>query len=136
MMPQGTIPRGREFFDPELKGRWGAARLAHESQVPVIPIGLWGTEQRVAPVVEVAQRRPTSPNPPTVTVRDRAAGRARVRLGRGRHGADHGRRSSRLLPPSAREPYEPTDEEIRRALPAGVDEIDADHEAARRPGID
>ena len=28
LMPQGTIPRGRAFFDPELKGRWGAAKLA------------------------------------------------------------------------------------------------------------
>ena len=28
IMPQGTIPRGPAFFDPELKGRWGAARLA------------------------------------------------------------------------------------------------------------
>src|SRR5215207_7885082 len=28
VMPQGTIPRGPAFFDPELKGRWGAARLA------------------------------------------------------------------------------------------------------------
>jgi putative phosphoserine phosphatase / 1-acylglycerol-3-phosphate O-acyltransferase len=24
IMPQGTIPRGRAFFEPELKGRWGA----------------------------------------------------------------------------------------------------------------
>ncbi len=28
LMPQGTIPRGRAFFEPELKGRWGAAKLA------------------------------------------------------------------------------------------------------------
>ena len=28
IMPQGTIPRGQAFFDTELKGRWGAARLA------------------------------------------------------------------------------------------------------------
>ena len=28
LMPQGTIPRGPAFFDPVLKGRWGAARLA------------------------------------------------------------------------------------------------------------
>ena len=26
--PEGTIPRGPAFFDPELKGRWGAARIA------------------------------------------------------------------------------------------------------------
>ena len=29
IMPEGTIPRGAAFFEPELKGRWGAARLAH-----------------------------------------------------------------------------------------------------------
>ena len=28
LTPEGTIPRGPAFFDPELKGRWGAARLA------------------------------------------------------------------------------------------------------------
>ena len=32
MMPQGTIPRGQAFFDPVLKGRWGAARLAAMTQ--------------------------------------------------------------------------------------------------------
>ena len=45
IMPQGTIPRGRAFFDPELKGRWGAARLAAMTKAPVIPVGLWGTEK-------------------------------------------------------------------------------------------
>ena len=49
IMPQGTIPRGRAFFDPDLKGgggrpgsprdgRRGAPRAGH-------PDGLWGTEQ-------------------------------------------------------------------------------------------
>ena len=41
-MPQGTIPRGDAFFDPELKGRWGAARLAHMTGAPVIPVGCGG----------------------------------------------------------------------------------------------
>ena len=44
-MPQGTIPRGPAFFDPVLKGRWGAARLRQMTGAPVIPIGLWGTEK-------------------------------------------------------------------------------------------
>src|SRR5918994_148385 len=43
--PQGTIPRGPAFFEPELKGRWGVARLAAMTRAPVIPMGLWGTEQ-------------------------------------------------------------------------------------------
>ena len=45
LMPQGTIPRGPAFFEPELKGRWGAARLAQLTGAPVIPVGLWGTEK-------------------------------------------------------------------------------------------
>ena len=45
MMPQGTIPRGKAFYDPQLKGRWGAARLAALAKVPVIPVGPWGTEK-------------------------------------------------------------------------------------------
>ena len=62
VMPQGTIPRGPAFFDPELKGRWGAARLAAMSEAPVIPIGLWGTEQ-VWPRVEPAAQRPQRRRP-------------------------------------------------------------------------
>ncbi len=45
LFPQGTIPRGQAFFDPDLKGRHGVARLAGASRVPVIPIGMWGTEK-------------------------------------------------------------------------------------------
>ncbi|NNE74090.1 MAG: HAD-IB family hydrolase, partial [Acidimicrobiales bacterium] len=45
MAPQGTIPRGPAFFDPVLKGRWGAAKLAAQTGAPVVPVGLWGTEK-------------------------------------------------------------------------------------------
>lgn len=45
VLPQGTIPRGEMFFDPELKGRPGAARLAARTRAPVIPVGIWGTEK-------------------------------------------------------------------------------------------
>ena len=45
ILPQGTIPRGPAFFDPELKGRHGAVRLAVMAGVPVVPVGLWGTER-------------------------------------------------------------------------------------------
>ena len=67
-MPQGTIPRGPAFFDPELKGRWGAVRLAHATGVPIIPIGLWGTEHawpRSAKLPDVTNVL----NPPTVRIR-------------------------------------------------------------------
>ena len=42
LLPQGTIPRGEKFFDPVLKGRTGAARLAAMTGAPVIPFGVWG----------------------------------------------------------------------------------------------
>jgi putative phosphoserine phosphatase/1-acylglycerol-3-phosphate O-acyltransferase len=45
LAPEGTIPRGPAFFDPKLKGRWGAAKLAAATRAPVIPVGLWGTEK-------------------------------------------------------------------------------------------
>ncbi|HEX2039751.1 MAG TPA: HAD-IB family hydrolase, partial [Acidimicrobiales bacterium] len=45
LMPQGTIPRGRDFYKPTLTGKTGAARLAAMTRAPVVPIGLWGTEQ-------------------------------------------------------------------------------------------
>ncbi len=45
ILPQGTIPRGEAFFDPQLSGRPGVARLAAMSGAPVIPVGLWGTER-------------------------------------------------------------------------------------------
>src|SRR5262249_4988065 len=48
IFPQGTIPRGEEFFDPVLKGRKGAARLAALTRVPVVPVRL-GARERVGP---------------------------------------------------------------------------------------
>jgi putative phosphoserine phosphatase/1-acylglycerol-3-phosphate O-acyltransferase len=58
VLPQGTIPRGAAFFEPELKGKTGAARLAAETGAPVVPLGLWGTEAvwpRSAKVPNVTQ---------------------------------------------------------------------------------
>ena len=67
VLPQGTIPRGYAFFDPVLHGKTGMARLAGSTGAPVVPVGLWGTEQ----VWPRSARCPTSPrrNPPKVTVR-------------------------------------------------------------------
>ncbi len=45
VLPQGTIPRGDEFFDVELKGKTGTARLVASTGAAVVPIGLWGTER-------------------------------------------------------------------------------------------
>src|SRR5204863_1272713 len=68
IMPQGTIPRGRAFFDPELKGRWGAARLAAMTKAPVVPVGLWGTE-KVWPRSSRLPRIWNLADPPVVRVR-------------------------------------------------------------------
>ena len=45
LFPQGTIPRGEKFFEPDLEGRYGAIRLALETDRPLIPMALWGTEK-------------------------------------------------------------------------------------------
>src|SRR5207249_7177004 len=68
IMPQGTIPRGRAFFDPVLKGRWGAARLAQMTGATVVPVGMWGTE-RVWPRSARLPNLLNVTNPPLVTVR-------------------------------------------------------------------
>ena len=133
MMPQGTIPRGPAFFDPELKGRWGAARLAAMTKVPVIPIGLWGTEKvwprsaRLPNVLNVL-------NPPTVRVQVGPA----VPLKYRNADADTRRIMSALvdlLPAEAREHRQPTPAELAGAYPPGY-RGDPAREQERRPGTD
>ena len=134
IMPQGTIPRGPAFFDPVLKGRWGAARLAAMTRAPVIPVGLWGTEKvwprsaRLPNVLNVT-------NPPHDPHARRPAGRAQVREPRQGHRADHGGDHD-LLPAEAREQREPTAEELRaRPIRSGY-KGDPTSETTRRPGTD
>ncbi len=136
IMPQGTIPRGPAFYDPELKGRWGAVRLAHATGAPVIPIGLWGTE-RVWPR---SSRTPDVTNvlhPPTV----------RIRVGDPVPLEGHDVEADTeqmmgaivdLLPVQARERREPSEEELALTYPGGVvpEDDDGDHERSRRPGSD
>ena len=131
IMPQGTIPRGRAFFDPELKGRWGAARLATKARVPVIPLGLWGTERvwprnaRFPDVLAVG-------DPPTVRVRVGPP----VELKHRSEDADTRRIMAAitdLLPAAARHPHDPTPEELARTLPPGAVDPGA---TDRRPGRD
>jgi putative phosphoserine phosphatase/1-acylglycerol-3-phosphate O-acyltransferase len=133
IMPQGTIPRGRAFFDPALKGRWGAAKLAHLTGAPVIPIGLWGTEK-------VWPRNAKAPNvlalghPPTVRIRVGAP----VEITGRSVDADTRRimeAITDLLPAEAHVRHEPTPEELRRSLPASYTG-DLDAEDQRRPGRD
>ncbi|HQZ33032.1 MAG TPA: HAD-IB family hydrolase [Ilumatobacteraceae bacterium] len=133
MMPQGTIPRGKAFYDPQLKGRWGAARLAAMARVPVIPVGMWGTEKvwprsaRVPNVLNLV-------SPPTVTITVGGP----VKLGYRSADADTKKIMKALmdlLPPESRVQREPTEEEIALALPAGY-KGDQGKETRRRPGTD
>ena len=117
LMPQGTIPRGRAFFDPVLRGRPGAARLAAATGAPVIPLGIWGTE-RVWPRSARLPDVTALGHPPLVTVR--------VGLPVGGLGAGESADTisimaaiAELLPAAARHPHEPTEEELRRTYPPG-----------------
>ncbi len=138
IMPQGTIPRGPAFFDPVLKGRWGAVKLAEAGGAPIIPIGLWGTES----VWPRSAKLPNLTNvldPPTVRLRVGEPVATKHRS----VDADTKRMMaaiSDLLPPEAHQMHEPTAEELARTYPGGVvpDDLDdvAAHEAERRPGTD
>ncbi len=133
IMPQGTIPRGPAFFDPVLKGRWGAARLAHTTRVPVIPVGLWGTEQ-VWPRSARLPNMMNVTNPPTIRVRVGAA----VELKYKNVDKDTERIMQAimdLLPPEAHEYHEPTEQELRLTYPSGY-KGDPRSETTRRPGTD
>jgi putative phosphoserine phosphatase/1-acylglycerol-3-phosphate O-acyltransferase len=134
-MPQGTIPRGPAFFEPKLQGRWGAARLAAMSGAPVIPVGLWGTEE----VWPRSSRVPAVWNllrPPRVRIR---VGEPVAGL-RGRSpDADTKRIMAAivdLLPAEARRRHEPTPEELARTYPPGKAPTGDTHEKQRRPGVD
>ena len=132
LMPQGTIPRGPAFFEPELKGRWGAARLAAMSKVPVIPVGLWGTE-KVWPRSSRLPRLNLSRRP-LVSLR---AG-PEVELLHQDPDEDTTRIMSAiadLLPPEGRQRRQPSPEELALTYPPGY-KGEPDREHRRRPGTD
>ncbi len=121
VLPQGTIPRGAAFYDPVLKGRTGAARLAAATRVPVIPFGVWGTE-KVWPRSSPVPRMLNLTDPPTVRVRVGPPVGLKYRS----PVADTRRIMDAivdLLPPEAREAREPTEEEISAATPGGSPQL-------------
>ena len=134
MAPQGTIPRGPEFFNPELKGRWGAARLALQTGAVVVPVGLWGTEKvwprssQIPKITLPGQTKPvvtvTVGKPFTVSSKDPEAGTKQIMS-----------KITALLPLMARKAYNPTPEELRATYPSGY-KGDPTSEAVRRPGSD
>jgi putative phosphoserine phosphatase/1-acylglycerol-3-phosphate O-acyltransferase len=133
IMPQGTIPRGPAFFDPVLKGRWGAARLAHMTGATVIPVGLWGTE-RVWPRSSRLPRLFNIADAPSVSA---TVGKP-VELKHKSLDADTKRimkAITKLLPAEAREPYDPTPDELAATYPPGYKGT-PDQETERRPGRD
>jgi len=134
LAPQGTIPRGPAFFDPELKGRWGAARLAERTGVPVIPVGLWGTEKvwprssRVPRLPRPGQEKPvvtiTVGKPFKVTAADPDTATKTIM-----------KKIVAVLAPEARQKRQPTDAELAKTYPPGY-KGDPTAEADRRPGTD
>lgn len=117
VLPQGTIPRGEAFFDPVLHGKTGAARLAAATGAPVVPIGVWGTEQ-VWPRRSRVPDLSTVLRPPTVRVR---VGKP-VALGLSDARADTAALMAAidgLLPAAAREARQPSPEELARTYPPG-----------------
>ena len=117
ILPQGTIPRGRAFFDPVIQGKTGVARLAAMTGAPVVPVGLWGTERvwpRSSRVPDVANVL----HPPQVRVRVGTP----VALGLEdavRDTAAVMEAIARLLPDEARHERAPSAEELARTYPPG-----------------
>ncbi len=116
VFPQGTIPRGDAFFATELRGRHGVARLAAMARVPVIPVGVWGTEH-VWPRSSKLPHMWNVASPPQVTVRigpsitlgdDVDTDTCRVMAA-----------ISALLPPESKVPYTPSAAELARTYPSG-----------------
>jgi putative phosphoserine phosphatase/1-acylglycerol-3-phosphate O-acyltransferase len=133
IMPEGTIPRGPAFFEPELKGRWGAARLAQLTEATVVPIGLWGTEQvwprssRVPKLFNVADA-------PTVTatvgdpveLKGKSLDKDTKRIMKAIAG---------VLPPESQIRREPTPADLAATYPPGY-RGEPGRESERRPGKD
>ena len=130
LAPEGTIPRGPAFFEPELRGRWGAARLAALTGAPVIPLGLWGTEQvwprsaRLPRVDPLRRPRVTVQVGPPVALRYDDADTDTKRIMSA---------ITDLLPPEAHQRRTPTEAELRRTYPPGY-RGDPARETKRRPG--
>jgi putative phosphoserine phosphatase/1-acylglycerol-3-phosphate O-acyltransferase len=117
LLPEGTIPRGEEFFDPELNGKTGAARLAELTRAPVIPFGMWGTE-KVWPRSSTLPNVLNVKNPPTIRIR---VGEP-VELGYESAEADTATIMAAIracLPAEAQERRTPTPDELRSTYPGG-----------------
>jgi putative phosphoserine phosphatase/1-acylglycerol-3-phosphate O-acyltransferase len=125
IFPQGTIPRGEDFFSPRLRGRTGVARLAVATQAPVVPIALWDTEKiwprsaRVPRLQALVARRPVYAKvgePMYLKPAEGSEDRNAVFHGLTQRVMD---RIAELLPDAVRNPPPPSEEQIRAATPSG-----------------
>ena len=133
MMPEGTIPRGPAFFDPVLKGRWGAAKLAAMTGAPVIPVGLWGTE-KVWPRSEKVPNVLAIRNPPLITIRAGAPVSGLLGKSPDADTKKIMKAITALLPAEARKRRTPTAGELAKTYPGG--KVKDTDETTRRPGTD
>lgn len=119
LLPQGTIPRGEAFFDPVLRGKTGVARLAAATGAPVVPVGLWGTED-VWPRSSRIPRIANVLKPPKVTIRVGTAVEG-LRLGPDDAVADTETVMSAIaaLLPERSRAGAPTEEDLAKTYPAG-----------------
>ena len=123
VLPQGTIPRGEAFFDPVLHGKTGTARLAAATGAPVVPVGLWGTEQ-------VWPRSAKLPRRHRAGRTRRPSGSASAgRSGLGLTDAVADTETlmaaiAALLPDEARRGHQPTAAELARTYPPGTRSTD------------
>ena len=119
VFPQGTIPRGEDFFNPNLRGRYGAVRLALETQTPIVPVGIWGTEKAwprnsSVPYILNLANSPTvtvtigEPYMPTTTDLDAATEELMAKI-------------VELLPAEAKHQHTPTAAELALTYPPGTD---------------
>ena len=135
IMPQGTIPRGPAFFDPELKGRWGAARLAAADEGAGDPDRAVGHREGVAavePAAQRAQRRPTRRRSASGSARRSSSSTARSTPTR----SGSWRRSPTLLPAEARQaPHADAPRSWPPPTRPGY-QGDPDGRVDRRPGTD
>ena len=89
MAPQGTIPRGPAFFDPVLKGRWGAARLPPTERGSGHSDRHVGHREGLAAVESSAQRAERHGSADGADPRRTARRRHEGQVVEGRHRADH-----------------------------------------------
>ena len=131
IMPQGTIPRGAAFFDPELKGRLGCRPARRVDEGAGDPDRAVGHGEGVATLEPAAQRverdEPTGgthPRRPPVELKYRSLDADTKRIMKA---------ISKLLPAEARKQVKPTAEELAATYPPGY-KGDPEKESTRRPG--